>query len=312
MPLGGQMAIVAQDQFQGSVSGGCVETEVITTALDVLETGKPQLLSFGVSDDTAWQVGLPCGGRIEVFVERLAGPDDLSFAKRMATAEIDREPLLISTDLASGRRKIYSSTDTLPENLQQLFALGRSKRIKSPGDETFILAVKPPPRIIIVGATHIAQALVALLNSIKTTPIIVDPRESFASKARFGKTPVVNQWPSEAFDELHLDRFTAVVTLSHVAHIDDEALTLALRSEAGYIGALGSRRNHMKRCQRLTDAGFSEKDLTRIKCPIGLDIGAVTPEEIALATAAEIVLAFRQPKRKSAQTPQQKKAQTEL
>lgn len=312
VPLGGQMAIASEDSFQGSVSGGCVETDVITEALTTLQTGKTQLLSFGVEDETAWRAGLPCGGRIEILVERLAPPDDLGFAERMASSATRRQPLLIETNLASGHRKIHEFGDAIPDELNNLFQLGRSRRIKTEEADRFILAVKPPPRIIIIGATHIAQALVAHLGIIKTAPIIVDPRESFASRARFGETPIINQWPGDAFADLQLDQFTAVVALSHVANIDDEALTLALRSKTGYVGALGSRRNHAKRCERLLQAGFSDDDLARIKCPIGLDIGAVTPEEIALSIAAEVLLAFRQPKRATSEPLQPVIAEAKL
>ncbi|MEQ8824363.1 MAG: XdhC family protein [Filomicrobium sp.] len=296
VPLGGQMVIATPDQFQGSVSGGCVEVDVITAALELIDSGQGQLLSFGVSNETAWQQGLPCGGTIEVFVERLSPAEGLEFANTMATARDNRVSILIETNLKTGQRRLYQPSDDMPPGHTELFAQGRSKRIKSECEELFLQILQPAPKILIVGATHIAQALVAHLNIVDASAVVIDPRDSFASQARFGETEIRNEWPAEAFETLDVDEHTAVVVLAHVAQIDDEALTWALKSKARFIGALGSRRNHKKRCERLKAAGFSDQDLARIRCPIGLNIGAVTPEEIALATAAEIVMTFRQPR----------------
>ncbi len=157
----------------------------------------------------------------------------------------------------------------------------------------FLHARVPPPRIIIIGATHMAQALSALVGINGYEVIVVDPRSAFAAEARFPGVRLVTEWPQDALPVLGLDPYTAIATLAHVAHIDDEALKLAVKSGVFYIGALGSRRNHAKRTERLTAAGLTDAEIARIKCPIGLDIGATTPPEIATSVMAEIIVHLR-------------------
>jgi xanthine dehydrogenase accessory factor len=295
--VGGQMVIAGEEEFQGSVSGGCVETDVIVAALDAVSQRIPTRLSFGIANETAWASGLPCGGNIEILIEPLQGAADLAYAEAIITARNERRLLLVTTDLDSGTRTLYESTDNLHAKIVPLFQAGRSGFVRAAPTDVFAHAYAPSPRLYIVGATHIAQALVSISGILGLTPIVIDPRDSFASSTRFGATRILNAWPKAALGELGLDPFSAVIALAHVAHIDDEALSLALGSPARYIGALGSTRNHAKRRFRLSEAGFADEVIDRIHCPIGLDIGAVTPEEIALAIASEVVLAFRGPKR---------------
>ncbi len=300
VPIGGQMAILENGAFQGSVSGGCVETDVIVAASDSIETGRIQRLRFGVTNERAWESGLPCGGNIQILIQPLRGATDIQFTDRLIDARKTRRSALIETDLASGERTLHENCDSLREPLKTMYNSGRSGIFKSGSHETFVHTVMPSPRILIVGATHIAQALVAISETVNLSPIVIDPRESFASQARFSDTEIMRGWPKEVLPNNDLDAHTAVIALAHVDHIDDEALSYALSSPARYIGALGSTRNHARRQARLLEAGFLQADIDRIRSPIGIDIGAVTPEEIALAIAAEVVLSFRGSKRKSA------------
>lgn len=299
--VGGQMVIASDEEFQGSVSGGCVEADVIVAALEAVSQNRPKRLHFGIANETAWASGLPCGGNIEILVEPLQGASDVEYTKAVNESRSQRHLLLVVTDLKSGERRLHRSTQGLHPKIVPLFDAARCGLVSTAPTDVFVHAFAPSPRLYIIGATHIAQALVSISGILGLTPIVIDPRESFASSVRFGTTHIVNEWPEAALTELGLDPFSAVIALAHVAHIDDEALSLALRSPCRYVGALGSNRNHAKRRARLSEAGFSDQAIERIHCPIGLDIGAVTPEEIALAIASEVILAFRGPKR-TAQT----------
>lgn len=301
VPTGGQMAITADGRFAGSVSGGCVEGEVITEAIELLDGGPPKTLSFGVEDETAWRVGLPCGGKIRVLVERLDGDPGRAYVTRLQDARKNREPLIIATRLSDGHRDIVSRTATSShDDPRRRFITGISSVESLPGGETFVHARLPPPRIIIIGATHIGQILADLVRLSGFAPIVVDPRSAFAAEARFPGIELITEWPQDALPKLGLDPYTAVAALAHVGHIDDEALKLACGAECFYIGALGSRKNHAKRVERLNAAGLSAAEIARICSPIGLDLGATTPPEIALSVMAEILRHLRGAKGKGA------------
>jgi xanthine dehydrogenase accessory factor len=304
VPTGGQMVIAADSQFEGSVSGGCVEGDVITEAVELLEayplkpvsatTPSPKLLSYGVEDATAWRVGLPCGGKIQVHIQCLAGTADLAFLEQAVAARAKREALIVRTDLTSGAREVFTRTKTdLPPEIERRFATGQSSLEPTAAGQQFTHALLPPPRVLIIGATHMAQVLAQLIQPMGFGLVVVDPRTAFATDVRFPGVQLVTDWPQDALPMLGLDPYTAVATLSHVGDIDDEALTLALQSDCFYIGALGSRRNHAKRLERLAKAGMAAEQMTRIRCPIGLDIGATTPPEIAASILAEIIRHLR-------------------
>lgn len=298
VPIGGQMTIADSDTFQGSVSGGCVENEVILAASEVIAGGGPRLLEFGVSHDTAWSAGLPCGGRIEVFVERLSPDLDTAFINRIVAAQDAREALVVSRQLDSGERKIFEAGDNAPDHVLDRLNSGHSDVVEVEGTRVFLQSVVPRPRIIIIGATHIAQALAALAPLVGMDVVVIDPREAYAMSPRFRGRDVIVAWPQDALPGLGLDTYSAIVALSHVAHIDDETLKLAAPSACRYVGALGSTRNHAKRRERLAAAGLSPEQIERVRSPIGLDLGARTPEEIALSILAEVVLTYRGPRRK--------------
>lgn len=288
---GGQMAIASVDEFQGSVSGGCVEADVIAAALDVIEAGPPQTLSFGIADETAWRAGLACGGKIRVHVVRLDPESDRAHLSELDAAAAERKPIVVTTQLSDGERRIVPAEQTTDPEIAEALRRGRSA-VNENGD-IFLHALTPPPRVIIVGATHIAQHLATMATASGYDVKVLDPRSAFASPARFNPSQLVPEWPEDGLATFAADPFTAIVTLTHVDQIDDEALTVALKSRCRYIGSLGSRKTHAKRVARLKAAGFSDAEIERIHAPVGLNIAAETPGEIATSILAEIIAAFR-------------------
>jgi len=302
VPVGGQMVIDTNGAFQGSVSGGCVEGDVIAEAMELLETGGGRrVLSFGVEDEAAWRVGLPCGGKIRILVELHAGEDGLRHLDRLVAARQAREALVVTTPLGAGAARVRTRSDaTTPSHIAAVFQSAKSGVEETADGEVFVHALVPPPRVLVIGATHIGQVLCELVRIVGFEAIVVDPRPAFAAEARFGATRIVNEWPQDALPKIGLDAYTAVAALAHVGHIDDEALKLALKSDCFYVGGLGSRRTHAKRVERLAEAGLAAEEIGRIKSPIGLDLGATTPPEIALSVMAEILRALRGAKGKGA------------
>ncbi|CCJ08894.1 XdhC family protein [Methylocystis sp. SC2] len=293
VPVGGQMAIGPDGQFEGSVSGGCVEAEVIAEAADILTRDMPKLLEFGVGEELAWRAGLPCGGAISIYVEPLRHERDSAFLERVFSARRARTSLAVLTTLASGERRLFDAGEPMPAEIAQCLISSESRVTRLDDDPVFLHALTPPVRVIIVGATHVGQVLADLTNRIGYDVVIVDPRAAFASADRVGDFESLTDWPEISLKRLGLDPRTAVVALTHAAAIDDEALTEALRSHCLYIGALGSTRTHAKRLQRLAAAGFNDTELARISAPIGLPIGAKGPAEIAVSILAEIVQVAR-------------------
>lgn len=309
---GSKMYVGDSGDFVGSVSGGCVETAVLDEALGVLASGEPRLLEYGVADEDAWEVGLACGGRVMVYVERVHGPgDDLD---AIAAAVAHRRTALTATDLDTGERgraSVATGRDgtviVTPETADGLWvaALRDAARtavrddhsgvVTIEGRRIFVDVIAPPVRVLLVGAVHIAQALVTMLRAAGVHPVVVDPRTAFATAERFPDVELVHAWPGEAFERLGLDRRTAVVTLTHDPKLDDPALAAAVRSDVFYIGALGSRRTHAKRLERLAEEGIGADLLKRIRAPVGLDISARTPGEIAASVLAEVVRELRRP-----------------
>jgi xanthine dehydrogenase accessory factor len=212
----------------------------------------------------------------------------------MADVAERRAGLVIAKPLAAGAARIVAlDQPDLPRDIRQRAVSGRSGLVATPEGEVFVHALQPPARIVAIGATHISQVLAGLARLAGYEIHVVDPRTAFATPARFAGVTLHAEWPEAALARIGLDPYTAVAVLAHVDHIDDEALKLALKSDARYIGALGSKRTHGRRIERLSAAGLSSAEIARIKNPIGLDIGAVTPEEIALSVMAEIIAAVR-------------------
>lgn len=294
VPAGGQLAVAPDGRFEGSVSGGCVEIDVITEAIDVISTDQPKLLEFGIADEAAWRSGLPCGGTIKIIVESLRRSSDADYINVILDARRSRNKLGIITNLSTGSRLILSHQTADDHDLQQAIASGESKLIDTADGEAFLHVLAPTVRVICAGATHVAQVLADLAQRIGYDVVIVDPRTAFASQERFDGMPTLTDWPDVSLAALQLDERTAVVALTHAAHLDDEALSAALHSNCLYIGALGSKKTHAKRLERLRAVGFSDIDLQRIHAPVGLAIGAKGPAEIAISILAEIVQTARQ------------------
>jgi len=299
-PVGSQLLIDADGNFLGSVSGGCVEAEVITEAADVIASGEPKALEFGVEDSMAWKVGLACGGSIRIFVEKVAGDRassaDSLLHRLVGDVEARRQVALI-TNLATGAQSLVHSGDEVEKELAPALgdAFRYDKSVALAGDEgeVFINVFNPTTRLIIVGAVHIAQQLVPMARALGHDVVIVDPRTAFATEERFGEAEISRHWPDEALPRIGVDSRTALIALTHDPKIDDPALIHALSSDAFYVGALGSRKTHAKRVERLLKAGVASADIERIHAPIGLDIGAQGAAEIALSIMAEITAVQR-------------------
>ena len=260
---GSQMAIREDGHIVGSVSGGCVEGDVIAQALEIMDrdgsdpAAVVRQADYGVSDASAWAVGLACGGKIRVHLHQPAP----GFAAQTLRTMADTGIAEVALDVGEA------------EAVQVTYAA--------------------PLRLLILGGVHIAQALVALAPTVGLSPTIIDPRGGFASPERFPGIPLVTQWPDEAVAAFGIDARTAVVALTHDEKLDDPALIAAFASKAFYIGALGSRRTQSQRRERMLNAGISDADYHRLYGPIGLDIGAANPPEIALAILAQIIAALR-------------------
>lgn len=283
--VGSQLAISGEGEIMGSVSGGCVEGAVIVEALEALEAATARELEFGVSDGDAFAVGLACGGTIRVLVEPVGRVLPEEMLAELVAARSARRPAAYVVDLDTQTRKL----DTTGHD--DRFRMDRSGF--EPDSRVFVAIHNPPLRLIVVGAVHIAQALLPMARIAGYDPVVVDPRETFGSEARFPGERILNDWPDDAVQQIGLDGRTALVLLTHDPKLDDPALEQALRSGCFYIGALGSTRTHAKRVDRLTQAGFIEAEIARIHGPIGLDIGASGPSEIAVSVMAEMTRVLR-------------------
>lgn len=288
---GSQLAISGAGEMMGSVSGGCVEGAVVAEALEALADGKPRLLTYGVSDDTAFAVGLACGGTIRVLVEPVGPVMPVGLLEAVVAARAGRQPVAYIADLAgAGRRVSAGPGDPLEAALAERF---RSDRSGVEGD-WFVAVHNPPLRLVVVGAVHIAQPLCQIARLAGYDPVLVDPREAFGAAARFPGEVILSDWPDEALATYGLDARTAVVTLTHDPKLDDPAIRVALASEVFYLGCLGSKKTHAGRVARLEAAGFTAAQIGRIHAPVGLDIGAKSPAEIAVSIMAQITARLRQ------------------
>jgi xanthine dehydrogenase accessory factor len=270
-PRGSHMLVHEDGRFEGSVSGGCVEGDILDTGAQVIAGAPFAVKKYGVADASAWEVGLPCGGEISVMVQPVSAEGfDPELFDRIIEARADGQSLTVTTDLTTGH------SDLRPVETGEIFAN----------------RYDPPRRLIVVGAVQIAQSLVGLARTLGIETVVVDPRGRFLTEERFPDTTLDDRWPDEAVEAYKPGPSTAVVTLSHDTKIDDPALVAALAANTGYVGALGSRKSHAARLQRLAEAGVSADDLARIDGPVGLDIGAIGPAEIALSIAGAMVKAF--------------------
>ena len=296
-PVGAKLAVSAQGELAGSVSGGCVENEVYENAREVLADGPPRLLTYGISDDLALSVGLPCGGEIDVFVDELRPP---LFERLLQVGERDERAVVLTVlkgpDLGAellvteDDERVGEAPEEIAEWAPELIRKGRSAVFEIGDREVFADVYGPPPRLLIYGAVDTAEALSRAAQEIGWHPIVADARGRFATSERLpSAAEIIVAWPEETIAQVQPDHSSAVVVLTHDDKFDVPMIVGALGTDAFYIGALGSRRNQERRRERLLEAGVDEQALERVSGPCGLDIGAQTPAETAISILAEIM-----------------------
>jgi len=302
-PVGSVLVIREDGAFEGSVSGGCVEGEVVLKALEILKTGKPQYLKFENDPDSVWSPGLSCGGRITIFVTPVR-KENIDLFHRIKRNKKKRFPSIFITRLDDGQMHLMAQkegklvtsnpfSEAMDEEAKQCLHKRCSKLVTENDRDHFITAILPQPRLFVIGATHIAQSLVPIAEMVGFDVTLIDPRKAFGNDLRFPGQSVAVVWPDEFLEKVGLDSECAVVTLAHDPKIDEAALKVALKSNCFYIGSLGSKKTHQSRIGNLRDAGISEKQLARIHAPVGLAIGAMVPQEIAISILSEIINVMR-------------------
>ena len=272
-PVGTHMLVHADGRFVGSVSGGCVEGDVLERAHMVLAGAPSVLRRYGVADDAAWDVGLPCGGDIQVLVQPVSA---------------DGFPAHLFADIIKARSA--GAALSVVTDLES----GRSALLEDDAGAGFVNIYHPPRRLLIVGAVEIASALAAIAVSQGVDVTLCDPRGRFLTAERFPGIRLDDRWPDDAVKAFVPDSRSAIVTLSHDPKIDDPALAAALASPAAYVAALGSVRSHQARLARLSAAGVSAEQCARIEGPAGVAINAISAPEIALSIAGGMIRAFNQ------------------
>ncbi len=273
-PRGSHMLVHEDGRFEGSVSGGCVETDLLTVAADVIADGHQRLQRYGVAREAAWEVGLPCGGDIEVLVQ-IVGPEGFppALGAAVLAARQTGTAALVETELSTGMSRLVAQS-------------------AAPADDVFLNMYLPPRRLLVVGAVQIAQALCEISHTLGIETVVIDPRARFLTEERFPHALRDDRWPDEAVRAWKPGPTTAVVTLSHDIKLDDPALVEALAAPTGYVAALGSTRSHAARRARLGSLGLDAAALDRIEGPAGVAIGARSSAEIALSIAGGLVRAL--------------------
>lgn len=304
--VGAKMAVSSTGEMEGSVSAGCVEGAVVQEAQQVMTTGKPVLVKYGISDEQAFSVGLSCGGTIEVFIRPFLAADLDEVKPYLESGRFFAQGVLLDGSKVGKTVVVFPEEDllakleipefALPEDatLANLFHDQLNKQLElRKGDEnaTLFFNIYPlPSRLIAVGGVHTAISLLRMAKTFQFRTILVDPRKAFANSERFPEVDeLLADWPQEVLPRLDLDEGCYFVTLSHDDKIDMPAVELACKSKARYIGMLASRKNAARRREILLTDGLSEPQVARIHSPVGLNIGARGPEEIALSILAEMV-----------------------
>ena len=318
-PAGAAMLVTSEQEAVGSVSGGCVEGALFDVGLEILADGRARYQKYGISDDEAFGVGLTCGGIIEVFAERVDSttwPElegiaaSLESEEPVAIATIVNAPaghegrigrhLVVRLDGTEGTLGTARLDDTVREDALGLLAAGTTGFLHygaegerlGEGLDVFVASYAPPAQMFVVGAIDFSAALVGVGKVLGYRVTVCDARPIFATSKRFPEADeVVVDWPHRWLEKQKVDQRTVIAVLTHDPKFDVPALKVALASKAGYIGAMGSRRTHENRLERLREAGVSDEEMKRLHSPIGLDLGARTPEETAISIAAEIVQA---------------------
>ena len=322
-PLGAKLIVSSKGELLGSVSGGCVESSVIEEALQCLRSGKSNLLHFGIDNSSPWSVGLACGGKIDVFIEPLfnlmshRGFTNSIYEKIIELFHKD-QPFIIATITSGdlqGTKGLFSVdkweiddsfntwSNTFPTgDMTRLIKDGKPRLVEnriesSHPSKAFLDPILPQARLVIIGAVHIAAALVIYAHELGYKTIVIDPRSAFLTPERFPQADeLIHSWPQDILPKLNLVRSDCITVLSHDEKIDVPALYESLKSPVRYIGVLGSMKTREARFNSLKGEGITDKELERIHAPIGLAIGALEPEEIALSIIAEIIAERRKKK----------------
>lgn len=299
-PVGSCLLVTANGVMYGSISGGCVENLAVIKALEVLESGHPIIVNFGVADEEAWEIGLSCGGAIEVHIAPFFGIKNPVVWKTFNENVQRNNSIALITDLSNGEisliEKDESKVPSLPKDIylesRQLLDKGVSTKLEHEAVAYFVNSFPVKPKMILIGSAHITAELIELADMYDFETIVIDPRDTFAHKTAYNINPdtILVNWPQEVLPEMQLDANCYIVILSHDPKIDDEALKIVLKKPVKYIGALGSRKTHAKRIARLESYGFNENEIGQIKSPIGIDIKSQLPREIALSIMGEIIL----------------------
>ena len=299
-PVGSSLIVDQEMNMTGSVSGGCVEGAVLKEAKVLFKTGGAKILDYGVTDEEAWSVGLSCGGRISVFLQVLSASELRkqlfdNIGKNQSCVWITKiessvkiEEALISSDgskqgMSFGEEIINISLSALDKRTHEI--------IETQEGRYFAHIIPRKAQMLIIGAAHITADLIHLAKFYGFETIVIDPRAAFADRTSFQDPPdeIIKSYPSEVLGNYILDQYCYAVILSHDPKIDDNALQILLKNDLAYIGALGSKKTHAKRVLRLSEAGFSEEQISKIAAPVGLKINAKSPREIALSIMAQII-----------------------
>lgn len=306
-PPGARLCVTRSGRMSGSVSGGCVEADVFERAMQVLDSRKPEVASYGIADELGFEVGLSCGGSIDVLIEPFAVNDEWEALRGcVENDEVAVHAIGLAPESLLGRKMIRmdanrsvgtiaaSIDDMLSDRSDHLLQTGGTEVLTLPWQgqqaQVYIEAFRPSPSLLIVGATHTAISLCRLATEVGFQVTVIDVRSALATPEHFPDAKrIVHAWPDEALEQVPLDNYSSLVVLTHDPKFDVPALASGLRSDARYIGAQGSRVTHEGRRQQLRQQGFTEDDLARIRAPIGLDIGSRTPAELALSILAEVL-----------------------
>jgi xanthine dehydrogenase accessory factor len=294
---GAVLAVSERDEVAGSVTGGCVEPAVYEEAREVLAGGEPRLRTYGIADEEAFEVGLPCGGTVHIFVDAL----DASLVPPLAEALREERPVALEVAISGPRIGAKRLVSTADGSSGALLARGETGIVDTDEGEVFVNSFAPRPNLYVFGAVDHAAAVARVGSFLGYRVTVCDARAKFATKERFPDVDeLVVEWPDRFLAQAPVDERTAICVLTHDHKFDVPLLQVALETPAGYIGAMGSRRTNAERAERLKAEGVTDAQLERVKAPIGLDIGSRTPEEVAIAVAAEIVDTFRRTRRKDA------------
>jgi xanthine dehydrogenase accessory factor len=293
---GAVLAVSEQGEVAGSVTGGCVEPAVYEEAQNILAGGPPRLVEYGIADDEAFEVGLPCGGTVHIFVDAL----DAALVPQIAEAVRAERPVALAVNVSGERigdkRLVYgeeSPDGELVERARELLLRGETGVVTVDGDDVFVSSFAPRPRMYVFGAIDFASALASLGRYLGYRVTVCDARAKFVTPERFPDVDeLVVDWPDRFLASAAVDGRTAICVLTHDNKFDVPILKAALESSAGYIGAMGSRRTTERRNERLLEEGVTEEQLQRVHAPIGLKIGSRSPEEVAVAIAAQIIEVF--------------------